>query len=174
MPDFSKIKAFAFDVDGVFTDGSILCVPDGELYRTFDAKDCFGIRMAKMNGYPCAVITGASSETIVPRFLTMGLKEEDIYLHSRDKSVDFIDFCKKNKLNPEDIAYFGDDMPDIPVLKLAGIGICPSDAADDVKAVADFVSPLPGGKGLVRKTLEMIMKSQGRWNLDIAEYKAKF
>ena len=88
-----KIKAFAFDVDGVFTDGGILADLSGELYRTFDAKDAMAVRMAVMAGYNMAVITGGRSESIRKRFRTCGIKPEDVYLGSRDKMEDFIDFC---------------------------------------------------------------------------------
>ena len=95
------IKAFVFDVDGVFTDGGVLATSEGELYRTFDAKDGFAIRMASMRGYKLGVITGGRSESIPKRFLQCGIKPEDVYLGSRDKIEDFEDFCRKYDLLPE-------------------------------------------------------------------------
>ena len=95
------IKAFVFDVDGVFTDGGILADCNGELYRTFDSKDGFGIRMASMRGYRLGVITGGRSKSIPMRFLQCGIKPEDVYLGSRDKIEDFEDFCRKYDLLPE-------------------------------------------------------------------------
>ena len=92
MVDFKKIKAFAFDIDGVMTDGGIFCNNEGDLFRTFDAKDGFAIRMAIMNGYPVAVITGGRSGSIRARFLTSGIPSENVYLGSRDKIADFNDF----------------------------------------------------------------------------------
>lgn len=169
-----KIKAVAFDVDGVITDGGILAMPDGDLLRVFDAKDSFGIRMAKMNGLHTAIITGGSSESIVKRFSVCGIDEEDIYLHSRIKIDDFNDFCSKHLLKPEEVMYFGDDMPDVPVMLACGIGVAPADAADEAKAAADYVSPYPGGHGCVRHTIEMVLKAQGRWQLDDKLYKKMF
>lgn len=171
---FKNIKAFAFDVDGVMTDGGLLANLNGELYRTFDSKDGFGLRMASMKGYPIGIITGGRSQSITKRFLTCGVPEEDVYLGSRDKIEDFDDFCKRHGLSPEDVMYFGDDVPDAPVMIKCGCGVCPSDAVEEVKEIADFVSPYQGGKGLVRNTLEMVMRLQGKWNLDVAEYKKKF
>ena len=84
-----QIKAIAFDIDGVMTDGGILAMSDGDLLRIFDAKDSFGVRMAKMNGLHTAVITGGSSDSILRRFSVCGVDEEDIYLHSRIKIDDF-------------------------------------------------------------------------------------
>ncbi len=168
------IKAFAFDIDGVFTDGGILADLNGELYRTFDAKDAMAIRMAALYGYPMAIITGGRSESIRKRFDTCGIKPEDVYLGSRDKIEDFEDFCRRHELKAEEVMYFGDDLPDIPVMVACGCGACPSDAVDEVRDVADFISTRPGGKGCVREGIEQVLKAQDRWNLDIQAYKKRF
>lgn len=168
------IKAFIFDVDGVLTDGGILADLNGELFRTFDSKDGFGLRMAYMHGYRLGVISGGRSESIRKRFCQCGMKPEDVYLGSRDKIEDFEDFCRKYDLGPEEIMYFGDDLPDIPVMKACGCGVAPSDAVDDVLEAADLVSPKPGGKGCARHAIELVMKLQGTWDLDVQDYKRKF
>lgn len=172
--DFLKIKAFAFDIDGVATDGSILCIPGGDLLRVYDAKDSFAVRMATMNGYPVAVITGGSSLSIRERMVTTGLKPEDVFLHCRNKMDEFRQFCERYGLQPEDVMYFGDDIPDIEVIQTCGCGVCPSDAVEEVKAAADYISPFPGGKGCLRDTIEKVMRAQGRWVFDTDVYKKKF
>ena len=172
--DFLKIKAFAFDIDGVATDGSILCIPGGDLLRVYDAKDSFAVRMATMNGYPVAVITGGSSLSIRERMVTTGLKPEDVFLHCRNKMDEFRQFCERYGLQPEDVMYFGDDIPDIEVIQASGCGVCPADAVEEVKAAADYVSPFPGGKGCLRDTIEKVMRAQGRWVFDTDVYKKKF
>lgn len=172
--DLLKIKAFAFDIDGVATDGSILCIPGGDLLRVYDAKDSFAVRMATMNGYPVAVITGGSSISIRERMVTTGLKPEDVFLHCRNKMDDFMQFCERYGLQPEDVMYFGDDVPDIEVLQACGCGVCPSDAVEEVKAAADYISPFPGGKGCLRDTIEKVMRAQGRWVFDTVVYKQRF
>ena len=169
-----KIKAVAFDIDGVMTDGGILATSDGDLLRIFDAKDSFGVRMAKMNGLHTAVITGGSSESILRRFSVCGVDMDDIYLHSRIKIDDLKHFCNKHSLNPEEVMFFGDDLPDIPVIEACGLGVAPADAVEEVKQVADFVSPCRGGHGCVRHAVEMVLKAQGRWHLDDALYKKMF
>ena len=174
MTGFSKIKAFAFDVDGVATDGGVFCNLEGDLFRTYDAKDGFAIRMAAMNGYPVAVITGGRSVSIRKRFITSGVKPEDVYLGSRDKILDFNDFCTRYGLRASEVMFFGDDVPDIAVLQSCGCGVCPADAVEDVKAVADLVSPYPGGKGCLRHAIERVLKAQGRWNFDVQTYKKRF
>ena len=172
--DLLKIKAFAYDIDGVATDGSILCIPGGDLLRVYDAKDSFAVRMATMNGYPVAVITGGSSLSIRERMVTTGLKPEDVFLHCRNKMDEFKLFCERYDLQPEEVMYFGDDIPDIEVIQACGCGVCPSDAVDEVKAAADYVSPFPGGKGCLRDTIEKVMRAQGRWVFDTETYKKKF
>lgn len=172
--DFLKIKAFAFDIDGVATDGSILCIPGGDLLRVYDAKDSFAVRMATMNGYPVAVITGGSSLSIRERMVTTGLKPEDVFLHCRNKMDEFRQFCERYGLQPENVMYFGDDIPDIEVIQTCGCGVCPADAVEEVKAAADYVSPFPGGKGCLRDTIEKVMRAQGRWVFDTDVYKKKF
>ena len=172
--DLLKIKAFAYDIDGVATDGSILCIPGGDLLRVYDAKDSFAVRMATMNGYPVAVITGGSSLSIRERMVTTGLKPEDVFLHCRNKMDEFRLFCERYALQPEEVMYFGDDIPDIEVLQACGCGVCPSDAVEEVKAAADYVSPFPGGKGCLRDTIEKVMRTQGRWVFDTETYKKKF
>ena len=171
---FQKIKAFAFDVDGVLADGGILADLNGELYRVFDSKDSMAIRMAVMKGFHMAVITGGRSESIRKRFETCGIKADDVYLGSRAKIEDFQDFCNRHGLATEEVMYFGDDLPDIPVMQACGCGVCPSDAVDEVKAIADHISTKPGGKGCVREILQAVMQAQGIWHLDVYEYKRHF
>lgn len=169
-----KIRAFAFDVDGVLTDGGILADLNGELYRTFDSKDGMALRMAIMKGYHLAIITGGRSESIRNRFRTCGIRPEDIYLGSRAKIEDFEDFCSRHGLEAEEVMYFGDDLPDIPVMEACGCGACPCDAVDEVKEIADYVCSRQGGKGCVREAVERVLKQHGRWSLDVQEYKRNF
>ena len=172
--DFSKIKAFAFDIDGVMTNGGILAMPDGDLLRTYDAKDSFAIRMATMNGYPVGIITGGSSESIRRRFAYCGVLPEDVFLHSRNKLTDFHKFCDRYGLRSEEVMFFGDDIPDIGVMKECGISVAPSDACEEVLEIADIVSPNPGGKQVIRHMFKKVMSAQGRWVFHDDVYAAKF
>lgn len=172
--DLNKIKAFAFDIDGVATEGTLLCMPDGDFLRMYDAKDGFAIRMACMNGYPVAVITGGSSESIRKRMMASGIKPEDVFLHCRDKMVEFRQFCERYQLQPEDVMYFGDDIPDVEVMQACGCGVCPSDAISEAKSAADWMTDAPGGKGCLREAIEKTLKKQGRWIFDPVVYKQKF
>ena len=169
-----KIKAFVFDVDGVLTDGGLLADLVGEFYRTFDAKDGFALRMAMMHGYHLGIITGGRSESIRMRFQACGIRPEDVYLGSRDKMEDFEDFCSRHGLTAEEVMYFGDDMPDAPVMIACGCGVAPADATDEAKAIADLISTMPGGKGCARECIKKVMELHGEWHLDVSDYKKKF
>lgn len=168
------IKAFVFDVDGVMTDGSLLSTESGDLLRTFDSKDCFAIRMCVMHGYPVGIVTGGVSESVNLRCLALGIAEEDIYSRSRNKLPDFTDFCNRHGLKPEEVACCGDDLPDIPILRAAGLSAAPADAAQEVKKEVDYISLYPGGKGFVRELVEQVLKVQGLWGFDPEQYATRF
>jgi 3-deoxy-D-manno-octulosonate 8-phosphate phosphatase (KDO 8-P phosphatase) len=102
------------------------------------------------------------------------VKPEDVYLGSRAKIEDLNDFCHRHGIQPEEVMYFGDDLPDIPVMHACGLGVCPSDAVDEVKAIADIISTRPGGRGCAREMIELVMKLHGKWELDVQDYKKKF
>ena len=159
-----KIKAFAFDVDGVFTDGSVLTYIDGDLLRTYNAKDGYAVRYAVEKGFPIAIITGGASETIKIRFSQFNVT--DVYLCSYDKLTDFEDFCYKYALEPNEVLFMGDDIPDIQIMEKCGLATCPSDAAIEVKRVAKFISPYKGGQGCIRDIIEQVLKVHGKWQND--------
>lgn len=168
------IKAFAFDIDGVATDGGVFCNSDGDLLRTYDAKDGFAIRMAVLNGYPVAVITGGSSESIRKRMATSGVNPDDVFLHCRNKIEQFTQFCERYNLRPEDIMYFGDDIPDVECIMAAGCGVAPADAVPEAIEAADWVTEHKGGKGCLREAIEGTLRAQGKWVFDAVAYKKKF
>ena len=167
---FLKIKAFTFDIDGVMTDGSIFVDNSGEFLRTYDAKDGFGLRMAGMHGFKLGIITGGHSDSIVSRFSKFGFSGPDIYLNSKNKIADFENFMDKHGLAAEEVLYCGDDLPDVPVLKAAGLGICPADAMEEALLSADYVSVFPAGKRFVREIIEITLRIQNKWSLDISAY----
>lgn len=159
----SKIKAFAFDVDGVFTDGTVLATDSGDLLRCHNAKDGFAVRMAIIHKFPVAIITGGCSESLVKRFGQIGVDKNDIYLNSHYKIPDFMDFCKRKNLKPDEVLFMGDDIPDIGILKECGLSSCPSDAVSEVKDVCEYISLYPGGKGCVRDVIEQTLKIHNLW-----------
>ena len=171
-PNLKAIKAIAYDLDGVATDGSIIPVgPTPEdLVRVVNAKDSFASRVAAQKGFIVAVISGGKTEALRSRCLHMGVKEENLYLGVRGKLAVFREFCSRNGLQPEEVAYFGDDIPDTQVLRACGFGIAPADAAQEAKDAADYVTTVPGGRGCIREGIEMILKAQDKWRFDEDRY----
>ncbi len=159
--DLQKIKAFVFDVDGVFTDGKLYLSPDGEYVRAVNIKDGYIVQYAIKKGYPIAIISGGNSETVRERFKKLGVT--DIYLNSMDKLDDFEDFYFKYELKPEDILYMGDDIPDIEVMKIVGLPTCPGDAVEEIKSISKYISTYNGGGGCVRDVIEQVLRLQGNW-----------
>ncbi|MDR0421067.1 MAG: HAD-IIIA family hydrolase [Prevotellaceae bacterium] len=156
------IKAFAFDVDGVFTDGSLLVDNDGYFLRVYNAKDGYAVRQAVLQGYYVAIITGGVAASIKHRFKDLGVT--DIFLLSENKIEDFKTFCMRHNINAAEVLFMGDDIPDIEVMNTCGIACCPADAVPEVKNAASYISNFDGGKGCVRDVIEQVMKVQGKWN----------
>jgi 3-deoxy-D-manno-octulosonate 8-phosphate phosphatase (KDO 8-P phosphatase) len=159
--DLSQVKAFIFDVDGVLTDGSLLALASGEQVRAFNIKDGFAIRHAINKGYQVAVISGRQEEGVRKRLQSLDVSE--IYLGVPDKQVVFEAYIRKYNLNTQEIAYMGDDIPDLAVMQQCGVAACPEDAVPDVMWVANYISSKAGGQGAVRELIEAVMKIQGTW-----------
>jgi|TARA_B100000424_G_scaffold128310_1_gene97119 3-deoxy-D-manno-octulosonate 8-phosphate phosphatase (KDO 8-P phosphatase) len=156
-----NIKAFIFDVDGVLTDGSLLVSENGELLRTMNVKDGYAMKHAINKGFIIGIISGGTNQAVKLRLKNLGI--EDVHLKSYDKIIHFNNFRDKHNLNNEDILVMGDDLPDIPIIKAAGLGCCPQDAAPEVKSICDYVSQDFGGKGCVRDIIEQVMKIHNKW-----------
>lgn len=157
----TTIRTFIFDIDGVLTAGNVLVTEEGHMLRTVNIKDGYALQHAVKQGYNIAIISGGSSEGMLHRFQGLGVKE--IYLGQKNKVDAFRKVCADFNVNPSDVAYMGDDMPDMPVLKLAGLACCPADAAFDVKEICHYISPVNGGLGCGRELLERAMKLQNTW-----------
>lgn len=155
------VKAFAFDVDGVFTDCSVIVHPSGELLRVTNARDGFAVMTAIKQGFPIAIITGGNSLVVKERFSQLGVT--DIYLASTDKVEALEDFRFKYGLELEEIVYMGDDIPDYGPMKKVGFPTCPADAATEILNVAMYISNYGGGKGCVRDIIEQVLKLKGLW-----------
>lgn len=161
----AQIKAFVFDVDGVFTDGSVYLLPEGHMSRVMNVLDGYAVVKAVKNKYPIGVITGGDDAMVKHRINYLGVT--DYYPKSADKIADFEDFKRKYNLKDEEILTMGDDLPDLPILRASGISACPANAVPEVKEIADYISPVHGGKGAVRDVIEQVMKVQGVWVEDL-------
>ncbi len=161
LSKLKTIKAFIFDVDGVLTDGNVLTTEKGEMLRTFNIKDGYALQHALKLKYPVGIISGGKTEGVRLRLEFLGIK--NIYLGQKNKKDAFQNFLNTHKLNAEDILYMGDDIPDLELIKMSGLGCCPKDAVVDILQVADFISPYEGGKGCVRDIIEKTLKAQQTW-----------
>ena len=173
-PNLKAVRAIVFDIDGVMTDGSVLCDANAEPLRIYNEKDGHGLRMAALNGYILVVITGGHTEAVRKRMTDYGVPYENVYLKARNKRKIIEGVCERFGLSPEEILYMGDDIPDVGAIKFAGVGVAPADAAEEAREAADIVAPMGGGRGFVRWTLELVMKAQGKWIFDVEKYEKMF
>jgi 3-deoxy-D-manno-octulosonate 8-phosphate phosphatase (KDO 8-P phosphatase) len=161
-----KIKLFLMDVDGTLTDGSVnlISLPgDGGVaeMKAFNSQDGAGLKLAHIMGIRAGFITGRKSPAVTQR--AQELKVEFVYLGQETKMAAFEECLQKAGVQAEETAYMGDDLPDMPVAKRAGLAVAVADAAQELKAVCHFVTNAKGGKGSAREIVELILKAQGRW-----------
>jgi len=156
-----NITTVILDFDGVLTDGTVFLMPPTEFVRTMNVRDSFAIQFAVKKGLRLAIITGGNNTVVKERMHYLGVT--DVFLQAQDKLSVYEEYKKTNKLNDSEILYMGDDMPDLAVMKKAGIAIAPNDAVDEVKSVSSYISPFKGGHGCVRDILEQILKIKGQW-----------
>lgn len=159
--ELTAIKAFVFDVDGVLSNATQVLTREGETIRTSNLKDGFALVYAVKAGYKIAVITGGRTIEVLKRCERIGIS--DVYPGSLNKRPSLEDFMRKYNLQPEEVMYMGDDLPDYPAMKLAGVPVCPKDAAPEIKEISHYISDRIGGEGCVRDVLEQVMRAQGTW-----------
>jgi 3-deoxy-D-manno-octulosonate 8-phosphate phosphatase (KDO 8-P phosphatase) len=161
-----KIKLFLMDVDGTLTDGSVnlISLPDGggvAEMKAFNSQDGAGLKLAHIMGIRCGFITGRKSPAVTQR--AHELSVEFVYLGQETKMAAFEECVKKAGVREEEVAYMGDDLPDMPVAKRAGLAVAVSNAAAELKAVCHYITQARGGEGSAREVVELILKAQGRW-----------
>lgn len=154
------ITTFIFDVDGVFTDGNVYLLQD-ELVRVLNSRDGYALQYASKKGYKIYAITGGSSQEVKKRLLNLGMDE--VFLNSSDKLEVYEKLKNKEGFKDEEVVYMGDDIPDYDLILKAGVGCTPKDAAEEVRAIADYVSPCVGGRHCVRDIIEQTLRVQGKW-----------
>lgn len=158
----AQITTFVLDVDGVLTDGTVTIMSNGDMLRNMNIKDGYALKVAKDADFNICIISGGSNLGVQKRLEGLGIT--DIFLGAHNKIDQFQDYLKKNAIMPENVLYMGDDIPDIPVMKLVGMPTCPQDAAIEVKGISKYVSHKLGGKGAVRDVIEQVLKVQDKWN----------
>jgi 3-deoxy-D-manno-octulosonate 8-phosphate phosphatase (KDO 8-P phosphatase) len=166
-----KIKLFLMDVDGTLTDGGVCLIsttsadgsgdPVVSEMKVFSAKDGQGLSLAHTMGIQTGFITGRSSPAVARR--AAELKVPFVYLGQAKKTAAFEECLQRAGVTEEEVAYMGDDLPDIPLAKRAGLGVCVADGAPELKAVCHFTTRQLAGRGAAREVIELILKAQGRW-----------
>jgi 3-deoxy-D-manno-octulosonate 8-phosphate phosphatase (KDO 8-P phosphatase) len=162
------IKLLILDVDGVMTDGRIIMDNEGRELKNFDVRDGHGIKILQRYGIKVAILTGRKSKVVDYR--AKDLEIRDVYQGALNKKEVFGRILKKHKLSASAVAFLGDDIVDIPVLKSVGFSAAVADAIDVVKKSVDYVTGHKGGHGAVREICEMILQAQGKWPEIAAKY----
>lgn len=160
----TNIRAIAFDVDGVLSPTLIPMNENGVPMRMANLKDGYALQFAVKCGLKIAIISGANTESLRTRYGALGIT--DIYLSAAHKLPILQKWMQENDLNPQDVAYCGDDIPDIPPMQIVGLPVAPADAAVEVKQAARYITSAMGGYGVARELLEQILRAQGKWMQD--------
>ena len=160
-----KIRLFLMDVDGTLTDGGVclLSLPDGGIaeMKVFNAQDGAGLKLANIMGLKTGFITGRKSPAVQRR--AEELSVEFVYLGQATKTAAFEECMRKAGVTEDEVAYMGDDLPDMPLAKRAGLAVAVANAVAELKAISHYVTKAGGGRGAAREVIELILKSQGRW-----------
>lgn len=159
--DLNSLRGIAFDVDGVLSPSTIPMNDEGVPMRMVNIKDGYALQLAVKMGLEIAIITGANTESIAHRYHTLGIT--DIYLKAADKLPVLEAWMSRRGLKSHEVAYVGDDIPDILPMQSVGLPVCPADAAYDVKAISCFITKANGGYGVARELLEEVLKARGLW-----------
>lgn len=161
MADRSSIKLLLTDVDGVMTDGGVTFDSSGGQSMTFSIRDGLGIRLWQRAGGAFGIVTGRRTEMVANRAANLDITIVEQGVSEKLPVVERI--AAEHGVSLAEIAYVGDDLPDLPVIREVGIGVAVADAAEEVKAGADLVLSTPGGRGAVRELIEKLLKEAGKW-----------
>jgi 3-deoxy-D-manno-octulosonate 8-phosphate phosphatase (KDO 8-P phosphatase) len=168
MQRAAGIKLIIFDVDGVLTDGSLFYGDTGEEYKAFNSRDGHGIKMLRASGVEAAILTGRTSQVVMHRARNLGIAR--IIQGSEDKLHSYQHMLAETGLRPEETAFMGDDVVDLPVMRRCGLAITVPEAPQEVRDRAHLVTVQSGGRGAAREACEFIMRAQGTWAAQLALY----
>lgn len=152
-----------FDVDGVFTDGKVLVMENGEVVRNVFSKDGYAIHLAVQKKYKLVIISGGNNVAIKNLLTRSGI--EHIFINQHDKLQCYKDFIHEHNIYDEQVMYMGDDLPDYEIMSRVGVAACPNDSAPEIKSICSYISPKNGGEGCVRDIIEQVMRVQGQWEI---------
>jgi 3-deoxy-D-manno-octulosonate 8-phosphate phosphatase (KDO 8-P phosphatase) len=163
-----KIRLLLLDVDGVMTDGRIVYDSNGVETKVFDVKDGHGLKLLQRAGVRVGIITGRQSPVVDLRARELGI--DIVFQGVKDKLLPYRELLAALKLDDEEVAYVGDDLPDLPVLQRVGWAVAPADAIEEVRRRVHHVTGCSGGKGAVREVCELLLRETGRWPEVTARY----
>lgn len=161
--DLSHYKAVVFDVDGVLSRQTVAVSEAGQLIRTTNVHDGYAMRLACHRGIILGIITGGHGSEIRNRYEPIGIRY--IYEQSNRKAERLMEFCLTASVEPSEVIYCGDDLVDLPAMRLAGYAVAPRDAAEEVLAEADHICAVRGGDGVAREVLEEMLRTRGEWDI---------
>ena len=163
LDQLKNIKTFAFDMDGVLTDGTVWITESNTQVRRMSIRDGYALQLAVKMGYNVVVISGANSEPVKSRLNGLGIQH--IYMGIQDKRSCLIRFIEEKKLDLSQVLFMGDDIPDWEIMQAVGFAAAPLDAAAEIKQISTYISPYKGGEGCVRDIIEKVLKLNHQWPL---------
>ncbi len=173
-PDFqsrcAEVELLVLDVDGVLTDGSILLDADGRETKRFHVRDGSAIVWWRRLGRRVVILSGRRAEAVDHRARELGI--DPVLQGISEKGPALTQLLGTLGMGPQQVCYIGDDLADLPVLKMVGLAACPADAAEPLRRVAHLVTRAPGGQGVVREVVERLLEVQGLWDSILARYGA--
>ena len=164
----SHIKLLLMDCDGVLTDGRLWLTDDGDEQKSFNTHDGLGLSLLHRAGLKSGIITGRSSRAVARRAQELGV--EFVIQGNPDKTAAFEQLLQQAGVDENEVAFVGDDLPDIPIMNRAEWAVAVADAVEETRSVAHYVTRAKGGRGAVREVIEIILKSQGRWHDLVEDY----
>jgi 3-deoxy-D-manno-octulosonate 8-phosphate phosphatase (KDO 8-P phosphatase) len=164
----SRIKLLLMDCDGVLTDGRLWLTDEGDEQKSFNTHDGLGLSLLHRAGLKSGIITGRSSRAVARRAQELGV--EFVCQGNPDKTSAFEQLLREAGVDENEVAFVGDDLPDIPIMKRAELAVAVADAVAETRAAAHYVTRAKGGRGAVREVIEIILKSQGRWHDLVEDY----
>ncbi len=167
-----RVKLILTDVDGTLTDGTLAVLPDGEEIKTYHVRDGVGVLLAQLVGLQTGIITGKSSRGLTVR--AERLKIAELHQGALDKKPVFEDILRRRGLRPEEVAYIGDDIGDLEIMKMAGLAGAVADAHPTIRRQAHYVCRLAGGRGAFREFVEFIIGAQKKWGVVAARFQDLF
>ena len=158
----SRVRLLIADVDGVMTDGRLYYGDDGEVMKAFDVKDGLGIRLAQRAGIEIGLITGRRSRIVAERATELDLQEVHQGIHDKGRLLE--ELLDRREIDPQHVGFIGDDLIDMPAIRIAGFSAAPSDAVPEVVAAVDYVTGRSGGRGCLREVIDLLLQTSGAWD----------